>query len=58
LIGPKPDIDNFLKAALDAVTKVGGYWEDDHQIVWVTANKRWCHEGEEPHTTVQFFSQE
>lgn len=56
-INPNGDIDNYLKAALDAITgkkkkEPKGYWNDDDQIVQVTAVKRWPKEGEEPHTRI------
>jgi len=34
----KPDIDNFVKSALDGVTH-GGLWKDDCQVVRVVAEK-------------------
>lgn len=36
---PRGDIDNYLKAILDAVTKKG-YWLDDDEIVHLTATKQ------------------
>jgi Holliday junction resolvase RusA-like endonuclease len=30
---PKPDTDNYLKSLMDAVTKAGGIWLDDSQVV-------------------------
>ena len=41
LVCPKPDVDNFLKAALDVLTKAE-LWEDDHQITTVKADKSWA----------------
>ena len=38
---PKPDLDNYLKAAWDALT-VAGLWEDDYQITVVKADKKWA----------------
>lgn len=42
---PRGDIDNHLKAILDAITGTKsnpkGYWNDDDQIVEVHAVKRW-----------------
>ena len=42
---PKPDIDNYLKALLDAGTGVA--WTDDHLISAVGASKAWSKPGEE-----------
>jgi Holliday junction resolvase RusA-like endonuclease len=35
----KPDIDNLLKAVMDALTQLGGIWLDDTQVALVTAWK-------------------
>ena len=48
LLFPKPDIDNYIKAFLDVCN--GYIWVDDHQIVAITANKRWADVGEDPGT--------
>ena len=42
-----PDIDNYIKGVLDAVNK-SNLWDDDAQVVSVSANKFYCGEGEEP----------
>lgn len=36
---PKPDIDNYVKAVLDACN--GKLWQDDSQIVLIYASKLW-----------------
>jgi Holliday junction resolvase RusA-like endonuclease len=41
---PKADIDNFMKAILDAAN--GYAWKDDCQIVDIHAIKRWSAPGE------------
>jgi Holliday junction resolvase RusA-like endonuclease len=41
---PKPDIDNYEKTLLDAVTKAGNVWLDDSQVVSVTHRKAWAPE--------------
>jgi len=35
------DIDNLLKALFDAITKTKKVWQDDAQIISVTAQKQW-----------------
>jgi len=42
---PKPDIDNFVKAVLDAMTDAQ-VWEDDTQVGQLTARKQWGAIGE------------
>lgn len=49
---PRGDIDNYIKAILDALTKKG-YWNDDDQIVHLYAHKRWPNPKEDPHFTVR-----
>jgi len=55
---PRGDIDNHCKAILDAITgikkkELKGYWNDDDQIVDLTAIKRWPDAGETPHTRIR-----
>lgn len=40
LLYPKPDIDNYEKSFLDAVTKVGTIWADDSQVIALPTAKR------------------
>lgn len=47
---PRPDVDNFAKAALDAITKAQLIWMDDDQVQVLHATKRYARQGEEPHT--------
>ena len=59
---PNGDIDNYVKAILDAVVgqkaatktpcKLKGYIEDDMQITELYALKRWVFPNEEPHTRI------
>lgn len=42
---PKGDIDNYLKATLDALT-THGVWEDDDQVLGVTSTKRFVGSGD------------
>ena len=46
LLFPKPDLDNYEKAFMDAVTKAGHLWEDDSQVVSLRTNKLFVTEGE------------
>lgn len=41
---PKPDVDNYAKGILDAITKDGRFWIDDSQVSELTVSKHW-HEG-------------
>lgn len=45
LTHPRPDIDNYEKSILDALTKDGRFWVDDSQVVSLSASKAW---GERP----------
>ncbi len=49
---PRGDIDNYIKAVLDALTKKG-YWNDDDQIIHIYAHKRWPNPKEDPHFRVR-----
>lgn len=37
---PSPDVDNYAKAVMDAMTKAGA-WLDDKQVVSLTVTKEW-----------------
>lgn len=39
---PKADIDNYIKAILDAIGKNGTYWYDDVQVASLRASKKYC----------------
>lgn len=41
---PKPDVDNYCKAALDACN--GHVWIDDTQVIALRAEKRWSPPGD------------
>jgi Holliday junction resolvase RusA-like endonuclease len=38
---PTPDVDNYAKGILDAITASGVFWVDDKQIVELNIIKRW-----------------
>lgn len=44
------DVDNLAKAVLDAITRGGGVWRDDAQVVELTVAKRY---GSASRTTVE-----
>ena len=50
---PVGDVDNYAKAALDAVTKAKLIWHDDVQVVGMWASKRYARGTEEPHMTIK-----
>jgi len=41
LPAPKPDVDNYAKGVLDAITKDGRFWADDTQVVDLHVTKAW-----------------
>lgn len=41
LLMPKPDVDNYGKGPLDAITKDGRFWADDTQVSDLFISKRW-----------------
>lgn len=38
---PKPDVDNYAKSVLDAMTDAG-VWHDDTQVQELRVNKQWA----------------
>lgn len=44
LAHPKPDIDNYAKTVMDAITNAGNLWHDDTQVVRLVAEKQWAPE--------------
>jgi Holliday junction resolvase RusA-like endonuclease len=50
---PVGDVDNYVKAPLDAITKGQLLWHDDKQVVTLLATKRYAIAGEAPHTYVK-----
>lgn len=53
LLQPSPDVDNYAKAPLDAITKAQCLWLDDKQVVMLVAAKRYADVDETPHTFIQ-----
>lgn len=48
---PKPDVDNYAKAILDACN--GHIWIDDEQVIALRAEKRWASYGEPGFTIIE-----
>lgn len=48
----RADVDNLAKLPLDCMTKCN-FWTDDSLVVALTSLKRFCLEGEVPHTKVR-----
>jgi Holliday junction resolvase RusA-like endonuclease len=55
LTHPKGDADNYAKGPLDVLTRVGGYWHDDDQIVRLLSIKRFADPGETPRTIIGIY---
>lgn len=48
LTHPKPDVDNYAKGIMDAMTEAKVWWDDDKRVVHLTSEKRWCLPSETP----------
>lgn len=55
LFFPRGDTDNLAKGPLDIITKVGGYYYDDNQIILLVCQKRFARLEEEAHTKVEIY---
>lgn len=55
LKSPRYDLDNLIKLPLDCMTSYDVFWQDDAQIDYLFASKRFVNLREEPHTTVKVF---
>lgn len=47
-VAAKPDLDNYVKAVMDAITDFGDVWFDDSQVVKLEAAKTYCEDGNAP----------
>jgi Holliday junction resolvase RusA-like endonuclease len=47
----KPDLDNLMKACMEAMGQ-SGIWEDDKQVASVISSKRWAEDFESPRIMV------
>lgn len=54
---PSGDVDNYAKAALDAVNDAK-LWGDDKQVVALTVSKRYAEPGEQPRTLITIHKKE
>lgn len=52
---PRGDVDNYAKAALDAITKTELVWDDDDQVVALFVSKRFAEPDERPRTEVEVY---
>ena len=52
----KPDIDNVLKAVLDALNGIA--WKDDAQVCGMFQSRKWIAAGgEEPHVVIEWYEE-
>lgn len=45
LTHPSPDVDNYAKGVLDAITQSERWWADDKQVVRLDVSKAWAADG-------------
>jgi len=48
LTHPKPDVDNYVKGLLDAITQSNRFWADDTQVFDLRVVKSWAAPDETP----------
>jgi len=56
LVVPRGDTDNYAKGPLDVITKAGGYWVDDQQVLCLISSKRFASKDEQPRTEVHIYT--
>lgn len=54
---PSPDVDNYVKGVLDAITDSGRFWADDKQVRDLRIVKRWADPDTAPGFEVTITSQ-
>lgn len=57
LLAPRGDIDNYIKGVMDVLTKKE-YWEDDSQVYFIIAEKRYAQKDEKAHISVKIYSKQ
>lgn len=58
LIYPKPDLDNYEKAFMDAVTQAEGFWDDDCQVVQLNSAKNFVLNEDQVGIDFTFYTEE
>ncbi len=51
----KPDLDNLIKSALDALQMSGRFFEDDKQIAELVSSKHYCAKALSPEVAVELY---
>jgi Holliday junction resolvase RusA-like endonuclease len=49
---PKPDVDNYAKSVMDALTESRVWWDDDDQVISLLTEKSWAKPGDPAGITV------
>lgn len=53
---PNCDVDNVAKATLDAINHAGTIWDDDKQVAYLLAYRRWAAKTEQPHSLIEIWT--